>query len=291
MGKKILDKKTSVILILHGTKKILSLLFYKFIGVKIVLRLDGFFEDYSILSPYNSFKGFKHNLSAFCSILISHKIIMQSKFIYYKFPTLSKLFDHKISIIHNGVNIEKFKPKLNSNKSPHRLLIVEGGISSKYSKKIIEALSSLESFDIHIYGKLNFSLSNITAFKKHIKYFGVVSRDFTPKIYQQNQIYFCIEKNPACPNSVLEAMSSGLPIIGFDNGSLKELVGEAGIIIKVNKEITDIKSDDLSIIIKKSINNIISNYSHYSNLARKRAKIFDSKKTFNEYFKILTKYL
>ena len=38
-------------------------------------------------------------------------------------------------------------------------------------------------------------------------------------------------RNKPCPNSVIEALASGVPVVGYNSGSLKELVGNAGIIL------------------------------------------------------------
>ena len=59
---------------------------------------------------------------------------------------------------------------------------------------------------------------------------GSVKRDEIPEVLQGN-LYMALEINPPCPNSVIEAMASGCPVIGFNSGSLKNLVkGGAGII-------------------------------------------------------------
>lgn len=32
--------------------------------------------------------------------------------------------------------------------------------------------------------------------------------------------------NAACPNAIIEAMASGLPVVGYDTGAIKELVND-----------------------------------------------------------------
>ena len=109
-----------------------------------------------------------------------------------------------------------------------------------------------------------------------------------PKIYQNHDIFICAEYNANCPNSVLEAMSSGLPVIGFDNGSLKELVGDAGVIIKLEKKFENTHQEIIINLLKKSIKLVSSNYIQYSQKARKRARTFDSNLVFGKYYKKLT---
>jgi len=43
---------------------------------------------------------------------------------------------------------------------------------------------------------------------------------------RSSHLLFSAEINPPCPNSVIEALGCGLPVVGFDTGSLRELLGE-----------------------------------------------------------------
>tara|TARA_B100000902_G_C27280295_1_gene901350 strand:+ start:938 stop:1930 length:993 start_codon:yes stop_codon:yes gene_type:complete len=283
-------KKHDIVFIMHGTKKIISLLFHKIFGNKIILRMDGFFEDYRFQNPFYTLNGLKHNLSCLYSIVIADKIIMQSNFSYNHLSFVSKIFKHKISIIRNGVNLNTFKPKKNNKKIFNKILITEGGIVSEYAKNIIESLSIINLFPVSIYGKIHKILKKKVRHNNYlnIKFHGAVKRGLMPKVYQNHDIFICAEHNSTCPNSVLEAMSSGLPIIGFDNGSLKELVGDAGLIIKLEKKLENTDKEIIANLLKKSIKTISGNYIQYSQKARERAKTFDANLVFDKYFKILT---
>ena len=101
---------------------------------------------------------------------------------------------------------------------------------------------------------------------------------------------FLIYKAP-CSNSVLEALSCGLPIVYSDSGGTKELVGNAGIALKVddsyNEYITP-KIDD----IKNGMIEIYKNHENKSKNARKRAvDQFSIEKWFYVHSKIMRELL
>jgi glycosyltransferase involved in cell wall biosynthesis len=65
-----------------------------------------------------------------------------------------------------------------------------------------------------------------------LKLMGPVSHNQMPSIFKRRSIYLSLKTNHSCPNVVLEALASGVPVVGFDTGSLPELVSsEAGCIV------------------------------------------------------------
>ena len=142
------------------------------------------------------------------------------------------------SIIYNGVCPNTFCPSRNYSEyclqhiisscssiqnKPH-IPILFNSISEKLIKKGLLK-------EIVLVGKLNDSLKNELKDIEGLKIQGLVNKDQMSKLYQNSSLFLCLELNPPCPNSVLEAMACGLPILGYDTGALKELVGsEAGIL-------------------------------------------------------------
>jgi glycosyltransferase involved in cell wall biosynthesis len=58
----------------------------------------------------------------------------------------------------------------------------------------------------------------------HIDWAGVVPRERIPEIDRSAHLFFSGELQAPCPNSVIEALACGLPVVAYDTGSLAELV-------------------------------------------------------------------
>lgn len=58
-----------------------------------------------------------------------------------------------------------------------------------------------------------------------ITFLGPYSQQQAPQIYQQADALIMIKQNDPCPNTVIEAMACGLPIVYANNGGLPEMIG------------------------------------------------------------------
>jgi glycosyltransferase involved in cell wall biosynthesis len=99
---------------------------------------------------------------------------------------------------------------------------------------------------------------------------------------------YCAEVNPPCPNSVIESLACGLPVIGFDSGSLKELVGdEAGIIVPYGTNPWKLEMPDISAL-AESASEVLEKQDQFRLSARKRAESeFNLDKMVESYLKVL----
>jgi glycosyltransferase involved in cell wall biosynthesis len=144
-------------------------------------------------------------------------------------------------IIPNGVDLNVFQPR--GEESRRRLVSVEGIVEySPVNTGIIDVLAREVEFgglaDIfEVYGKVNDTLLRRYAGYRKVRIMGPVPRDQIHKVYP-GSVFVSLDVNAACPNSVIEALGSGCPVVAFATGALPELVSpECGILVPYGADV------------------------------------------------------
>lgn len=73
------------------------------------------------------------------------------------------------------------------------------------------------------------NLSQQLGIADRVRFTGAYTQEHAHVIYQSADAYVMTKHNDPCPNTVLEALASGLPVLYSDTGGVGELVGDAGI--------------------------------------------------------------
>ena len=104
-----------------------------------------------------------------------------------------------------------------------------------------------------------------------VRFTGSYSRAEAPAIYRAADAYLMMKHNDPCPNVVIEAMASGLPVLYSASGGVPELVGsDAGIGLVVEESFERVVVPD-SDAIANGIEKIIAGHAAMAAAARARA--------------------
>lgn len=265
----------SVIFIIGGTKDLFWLLSLKLKGKNIVQRLDGLNWQHKVKWPGLKIwlkSELREFLVRFVRRFIAQTLVYQTNFISNWWNEKYGPTNKNAFIVRNAVDLNEFNYNSNS-KNDFEIVCVEGSIRGEPAYYILE---SIKSWRVNVYGDAD--KNKINYFKKkglkNIKFFGSIPRKQIPKVLKRGRIFLNLEIIPPCPNSVIEAMAMGLPIVSFDTGSMRELIGEdAGLLIPYVSNPWKLENPSTKDL-EKTIKSIFSNYNYYSRNARKRAELF-----------------
>lgn len=288
------------ILVLAGTRNLFPLWKARRRGIRIVQRLDGINwvhrvrwagPRYTIRAIYGN-----ANLSFIRRRLADH-VIYQSQFIKHWWEDWYRPGRVPSNVIINGVDLNRYTPHgLHERPSGHyRLLVVEGSLAGGQNYGLFNAvslasvLSKKFKIELMIVGRVDAltknRLKHQNAFR--IQFMDTTPRDHIPWLMRSSHLLFSAEVNPPCPNSVIEALACGLPVIGFETGSLSELVqGNAGRLVPYGTNPWRLQTPDIPALAEAATE--VLQEPHFRDSARERAKsAFDVEKMVDEYLKML----
>lgn len=114
-------------------------------------------------------------------------------------------------------------------------------------------------------------LADSLGLARAVRFQGVYSQERAPAVYRDADAYINTTYKDACPNAVIEALSSGLPVAHSVSGGAPELVGaEAGVGLQVPDDWDRVHSPS-GASIGEAILAIAANRDRMARAARKRA--------------------
>ncbi len=132
------------------------------------------------------------------------------------------------TIIHNGVAPASAGDRRSA---PERvMLVVEGAVRLDPSSRAIlrAAHTDLHSRQVIdrtlIFGRVPSFFQSEALRLEGLEFRGHVDLEEVAGWQSRALVQLSLELNPPCPNSVIEAMNAGLPVLGYDTGALRELV-------------------------------------------------------------------
>ena len=271
-----------VAMVVGGTRQLGWLYRLKRRGVPIVYRLDGLLWLHRLGGFRNSSSRWlgaelRNGLAQWLHGRMADCVVYQSRFVENWWRDQGWWLPAQSVVISNGLDLNEFRPGEADEKGtslPPDVVCVEGHID--YSPYAIELLNfvadglAAQGTRLILHGGFG-GRARKEQLDERIDYRGPLSREAIPPVYR-NRVYLSLDVNPACPNTVAEALASGAPVIGFDTGAVKELVGEqSGCIVPFGGNPWKGERPDFAALLR-AYERVAADFASYSRAARRRAE-------------------
>ncbi len=274
------------VLVIGGTSHLPDLWWAKRRGIPIIQRLNGMNWIHRKRST-----GWRHYLRsernnwllATIRRRLADGIVYQSDFAKTWWATVHGRVDAPERIIYNGVDLSHFTPNGPTDRpTGHtRLLMVEGGLGGGNESgldnavRLVQALNQERHWvELQIAGRVPPDLRRRyeSLPGAWIRWLGVLPIDEIPTLDRSAHLLFSGDLNAACPNSVIEALACGLPVIAFATGSLPELLqDDSGIVVPYGGNYWNLEPPDIPTL-AAAANQVIADQDRFRPAARRRAE-------------------
>lgn len=294
---------TAAILVIGGTNRLVDLWRARKRGVRIVQRLNGmnWLHRRIRASPSYYLRAERSNwLLAFIRRRLAHRIVYQSHFAQGWWQQMWGADTVPARIVYNGVDLNVYTPDgPHQRPSDHlRLLLVEGRLRDGYEHGLRNAIQLVEQLgqvngqpvELAVVGEVSASLQSQwqEAARTPIHWMGIIPQAEIPRVDRSAHALFSADLNAACPNSVVEALACGLPVVSFDTGALPEMVtGEAGRVVPYGGDPWKLETPDIAPL-AAAAREVLADQERFRRGARARAEqAFSVEKMVTEYLEAL----
>ena len=281
------DTPYDAVLVIGGTRDLLGLRRVQRRGVRIVQRLNGMNWIHRKRPT-----GMKHALRAEYGNLmlntirtrLADRIVYQSRFAQGWWQRVYGAARPPAKVVYNAVDLAQYTPD-GAEQRPadrQRLLLVEGSLGGGYEGGLDTAVKLAEALridyglalELMVVGKVSTVLQATAQANIHspLIFKGKVTADQIPGLDRAAHLLFAADINAACPNSTIEALACGLPVVAFDTGALPELVTEeAGKVVPYGGDPWNLDPPDIAGLAQASAE-LFADQPRYRSGARRRAE-------------------
>ncbi|KAA3646419.1 MAG: glycosyltransferase [Chloroflexi bacterium] len=216
--------------------------------LRIVQRIDGAAQDYG--------REDDADVRQRAVNMLADLTIFQSA--YCRFSTREKfpVIVQDGPIIHNPVDVERFTPEGPRHSFPQKKMVA----SSSWSVNPLKGAAQ-----VYAVAKANPEVGFVLAGNypdapelDNLHVPGVLDHEELASVLRSCDTLLTFSQNEACPNHVLEALASGLPVLYTDSGAMGEVIGEAGLPVTVED-------------FEKKLEALLADKNEYSRRARQRS--------------------
>jgi len=203
---------------------------------------------------------------------VSEKIadfaVFQSKWSLAKCESLGYKTGNQ-TVIYNAPDKSIFNPESRIEFSRNRKIRL---IATSWSENMNKGFDVYKFMDDNLdFGKYEFVFVGNSPVKfRNIRHIPPVDSRRLAQELKKSDIFVTASKNDPCSNSLIEALSCGLPALVLNDGGHPELIGKGGEVFKNNAEIFE------------KLEKIVANYEEY----RKNIPVFDIERTAEEYLRV-----
>lgn len=298
-----LDDNADAVLVIAGTRLLPELSRVRRRGIRVVQRLDGINWVHRVKwsgMKYTVRAEYGNMMLALIRNRFADRVVYQSHFIRKWWEGWSGVANAPGTVIHNGVDLLSYTQNGEGDRPTDkcRMLLLEGSLARGLNSGLFHAVAVAQKlqvkFPIEVVVAGTVDEATQAKFAQSgksnlsVKFLGTIPRTEVPKLARSSHLMYCAEVNPPCPNSVIEALACGLPVIGFDTGSLRELVGdEAGVIVPYGANPWKLETPDIDTL-AASAEAVLENQDSFRAAARRRAEnMFGLDQMVEEYVKVL----
>jgi glycosyltransferase involved in cell wall biosynthesis len=281
------DEPQGPILVIGGSRNVIGLRKARRDGRRIVQRLNGINWMHRRLRT-----GVRHYLRAERNNLLlrwirnrlADHVVYQSQFARDWWEERYGPAPAPSSVVHNGVPLDVYSPE--GKEAPPadciRVLMVEGNFAGGYEFGLSTGIDLAQRIAQVMERKVELSIAGQVPSRVHqsidseseliVDWRGVVEPADIPALDRSAHVLFSGDIHPACPNSVIEAMASGLPVIAYDTGALSELVSsDAGRVVPYGGDAWKLEPPDVNGLVEAT-RKVLDEQARFRAGARARAE-------------------
>lgn len=165
-------------------------------------------------------------------------IIFQSEWCRQKNKELTGISASYEKVIHNAPDREIFNPAGRVAFSKDRKVRI---IATSWSSNIRKGFEVYRYLDEHLdWSRYDMTFLGNSPFAfKHIRWVKPQPSAELAQLLKQHDVYLTASRQDPCSNSLLEALSCGLPVLALNDGGHPELIGNGGMLFEKKDEVPE----------------------------------------------------